>query len=168
MSDSKTELELRLARAFALLSKAAKRKRIHSHKATQKGWHDVAHFLRAMSASENVQARRLFNSMTGRVDTTDTFLSTVFEQEVQDILDLYSDIIENSLAERPAVLHAIKQLRSAETLMRGFYSRDRKDLKVDKDEKYFVCQFCGYLSTGGPPEECPVCTAPRQAFEKIA
>ena len=107
MSDSKTELELRLARAFALLSKAAKRKRIYSHKATQKGWHDVAHFLHAMSASENVQARRLFNSMTGKIDTTDTFLSTVFEQEVQDIPDLYSDIIENSPADRPAVFHTI-------------------------------------------------------------
>jgi len=165
MSDSKTDLKL--ARAFALLSKAAKRKRIYSHKASQKGWHDVAHFLRAMSASENVQARRLFNSMIGRVDTTDAFLSTIFEQEVQDILEHYSDIIKSDSAERPAVLHAIKQLRAAETRLRSFYAPDRRDVKVDKEAKYFVCQFCGYLSTGSPPEICPVCTAPRQAFDEI-
>ena len=165
MSDSKTDLKL--ARAFALLSKAAKRKRIYSHKATQKGWHDVAHFLRAMSASENVQARRLFNSMIGRVDTTDEFLATVFEKEVRDILEHYSDIIENYSAERPALLHVIKQLRASEIRLRGFYASDSRDVKLDKDAKYFVCQFCGYLSTGSPPEICPVCTAPLKAFGQV-
>lgn len=165
MSDSK--IDLKLARAFALLSKAAKRKRIYSHKATKKKRHDIAHFLRAMSVSENVQARRLFNSMIGQVDTTDAFLSTVFEQEVQDILEIYSDIIKNNSAERPAVLHAIKQLRAAEIRLRGFYSPESRDVKVDKEAKYFVCQFCGYLSTGSPPDICPVCTAPRQAFAEI-
>lgn len=165
MSDSKTDLKL--ARAFAMLSKAAKRKRIYSHKATKKGRHDIAHFLRAMSASENVQARRLFNSMIGRVDTTDNFLSTVFEQEVQHILETYSDIIKNSSAERPALLHAIKQLRAAEIRLRSFYSSESRDVKVDKDVKYFVCQFCGYICTGSPPDICPVCTAPRKAFAEI-
>jgi hypothetical protein len=37
----------------------------------------VARFLRAMSASEAVQAHRLFNSLIGRIDTSDQNLLTM-------------------------------------------------------------------------------------------
>jgi rubrerythrin len=61
---SKTDQHL--AQAFAQLSKAAARRKIYSRKATREGRPDVARLLRAMSASEAVQARRLFNSLIGK------------------------------------------------------------------------------------------------------
>ncbi|KPK25186.1 MAG: hypothetical protein AMJ61_12680 [Desulfobacterales bacterium SG8_35_2] len=165
MSDSKNDHNL--ARAYALLSRAAKRKKIYAHKAARSGRPEVARFLRAMAASEASQARRLFNSLIGKIDTSDEYLSTVFEQEVIDILEHYSNTIADAPAERPALLHMISQLRAAETRLRGFYSKDSRDVKVDNDTRYFVCQFCGYLSTGNPPGKCPICTAPRDAFHEV-
>ena len=156
-----------LARAFALLSRAAARRKIYSRKAAKEGRPAAAHFLRAMSASEGVQARRLFNSLIGRVDTSAEYISTIFEKEVLDILENYSELIGCVPENRPALLHALKQLRAAETRLRSFYDNDSKDVKMDKDARYFVCSFCGYLSTGSPPEKCPLCTAPRDAFDQI-
>ena len=156
-----------LARAFAGLSRAAARRKIYSRKAAKEGRSEVAHFLRAMSAAEAVQARRLFNSMIGRVDTTDAYLDTIFTKEMQEILEDYSKLIESLPEQRPALLHALKQLRAAETRLHSFYDKGKKDIKVDKNARYFVCSFCGYLSTGSPPEKCPLCTAPRDAFSQI-
>jgi len=166
MSDSK--IDHNLAQAYALLSRAAKRKKIYAHKAARSGRPEVARFLRAMAASEGSQARRLFNSLIGKIDTSDEYLATLFEQEVRDIVEHYSNTITGAPAERPALLHMISQLRAAEIRLRAFYSKDSRDVKVDKDARYFVCQFCGYLSTGSPPEKCPICTAPRDAFHEVA
>jgi len=162
-----TKTDKNLAHAFAELSKAAARRKIYSHKAARDGRPEVAHFLRAMAASEAVQARRLFNSLIGRVDKSDDYLATVFEKEVQDILDRYTELINSSAGERPALVNAISQLRAAETRLRSFYSRNSRDVKADKDARYFVCRFCGYLSTGSPPDKCPICGAAKDAFQEV-
>lgn len=165
MSDTKTNQSL--AQAFARLSKAAARRKIYSRMAAKEGRPEVARFLRAMSASEAVQAHRLFNSLIGRVDTSDAYLSSIFEEEVLTILENYSELINNAAAERPALLHALSQLRAVETRLRSFYSQDSKDVHVDNDACYFVCSFCGYLSTDSPPEKCPICGAPIDAFQEV-
>jgi rubrerythrin len=165
MSDTKTNQSL--AQAFARLSKAAARRKIYSRKAAKEGRPEVARFLRAMSASEAVQAHRLFNNLIGRVDTSDAYLSSIFEEEVQTILENYSELINDAAAERPALLHALSQLRAVETRLRSFYSQTSKDVHVDKDADYFVCRFCGYLSIDRPPEKCPVCGAPIDAFHEV-
>lgn len=161
---SKTDQHL--AQAFAQLSKAATRRKIYSRKATREGRPDVARLLRAMSASEAVQARRLFNSLIGKIDTSDEYLTTIFEKEIQEILENYAKLINNSTDERPALLHALSQLRAAETRLRSFYSSDSRDVNVKTDARYFVCRFCGYLGTDSPPEKCPICGASRDAFQE--
>jgi len=156
-----------LARTFAELARSAARRKIYSRKAAKEGKPAVAHFLRAMSASEAVQSRRLFNSLIGRVDTSDTYIDTIFEKEVQAILENYSELIDSLPPKKSALLHALKQLRAAETRLRSFYNREKKDIKADKDACYFVCRFCGYLSTGSPPDKCPLCMASRESFDQI-
>jgi len=165
MSDTKTDKYL--AQAFAQLSKGAARKKIYSRKAAKEGRTEVARFLRAMSASESVQARRLFNSLIGKVDTSAEYITTIFAKELPAVLEKYSAIIDNATAERPALLHALSQLRAAETRLRSFYSPDSGDVAVNKDSGYFVCSFCGYVSIDSPPEKCPICGASRDAFQEI-
>ena len=166
MSDTKTNQSL--SQAFARLSKAAARRKVYSRKAAKEGRQSLAHFLRAMSISEAVQARRLFNNLIGRVDKADTYLATIFEEEVQDILENYSELIENAADERPGLTNALSQLRAAETRLRSFYSQDSKDVKVKENSEYFVCRFCGYLAIGRAPEKCPVCGAPLDAFHEVS
>ena len=87
---SKTDQHL--AQAFAQLSKAATRRKIYSRRASRDGRPDVARLLRAMSASEAVQARRLFNSLIGKIDTSDEYLTTIFEKEIQDENQLVAEL----------------------------------------------------------------------------
>jgi rubrerythrin len=156
-----------LAQSFFKLARSAARKKIYSRKAAKEGKPAVAHFLRAMSASEAVQSRRLFNSLIGRVDTSDAYIDSIFVEEVQAILENYSELIDSLPQQRSALLHALRQLRAAETRLYSFYNRDKKNIKADKDALYFVCRFCGYLSTDTPPDKCPLCTASRESFDQI-
>lgn len=156
-----------LAQAFTQLSKGASRRKIYSRKAAKDGRPEVARFLRAMSASEAVQARRLFNSLIGRIDKSDAYLTTIFEKEIQAILENYAELMSNSITERPALLHAFSQLRAAETRLRSFYSPDTKDVNIKDNARYFVCRFCGYLGTKTRPDKCPICGASADAFQQI-
>ena len=165
MPDTKTNRPL--AHAFAELSKAAARRKVYSRIAAKGGRPEVAHFLRAMSASEKAQARRLFNSLIGKVDTSKEYVTTIFEKEVQNILETYSYLIDNATAERPALLPALTQLRAAETRLRSFYSQDSNDINVNEDAGYYVCQFCGYLSVDQAPDKCPICGASSDAFHEV-
>ena len=162
MPDTKTNHYF--AYVFAQISKAAARKKIYSRKAARDGRPEIAHFLRAMAESEAIQARRLFNSMFGPVDTSDDYLTTIFEKEVNDLLESYSELITYATAKRPVLLQALYQLRAAETRLRSFYSLDKKDADLKKDSRYFVCRFCGYLSPNRAPGKCPVCGALTDAF----
>ena len=165
MPDTKTNRSL--AQAFAALSKAAARRKVYSHKAAKEGRPEVAHFLRAMSASESVQARRLFNSLIGKVDISDEYVTTIFEEEVQVLLENYSELIDDATAERPALLHALAQLRAAETRLHSFYSPDDKNVHINEDAGYYVCRFCGFLSVDRAPEKCPICSASKDAFREV-
>ena len=165
MSDTKTNKNI--AQVFAKLSQASARRKVYSHKAAKDGQPELAHFLRAMSASEKVQARRLFNSLIGRIDKSDEYLATIFEKEVQALLENYSELIDSTSEERPALLHAILQLRAAENRLRSFYSQDSGEVKINKEARYFVCKFCGYLSMDSAPEKCPICGAAKDAFNEI-
>jgi rubrerythrin len=165
MSDTKNNQHL--AEAFAQLSKAAARRKIYSRKAAKEGRPEVARFLRAVSASETVQTRRLFNSLIGKVDTSDTYLKTVFEKEIPAILQNYARLLESAPAERPALIHMLSQLRAAENRLRSFYSQESKDINVRKSARYFICRFCGYMGTDSPPEKCPICSASSDAFHEV-
>jgi rubrerythrin len=165
MPDTKTNQNL--AQAFAKLSQASARRKVYSHKAGKDGRPEVAHFLRAMSASEKVQARRLFNSLIGKIDKSDEYLTTIFEKEMQALLENYSELIDSASDERPALLHALLQLRAAESRLLSFYEQDNGDIKINREARYFVCKFCGYLGTDSPPEKCPICGAAKDAFQEI-
>jgi rubrerythrin len=164
---SKTDDIQLLAQTFAQLSKAAARRKIYSRKAAKLDRPEVAHFLRAVSASEAIQAHRLFNSLIGRVDTTDTYLKTVFENEIQNILDNYRELIDSISPDRPALHQALSQLQASERRLRSFYSPESESVAVVEDAHYFVCRFCGYLSTESPPEKCPICGADIDAFKVV-
>lgn len=34
-------------------------------------------------------------------------------------------------------------------------------------QDYFVCNACGYIAAGEPPDPCPVCGAVRKAFYSV-
>jgi rubrerythrin len=61
----------------------------------------------------------------------------------------------------------LSQLRAAEKRIMSFYSKETKDIKSSNTQKYFVCQFCGYISTEKPPEICRICGASKNGFQEV-
>lgn len=159
----------RLLKAFGLASRASARKKVYGARAAAKGRKGLARLLRAMAASETVQARRLFNSLRGQIDMSDDYVATIFEQEVPALIAAYSEALEKDGEDEKRSLHLVmSQLRAAEKRIAAFYAKEAGDIRDSRVEKYHVCQFCGYIGAEKVPEKCPVCGAPASGFQEIA
>ena len=161
-------IEKNLSQLFASLEKAAARKKIYAQKAKQEKRPDLAHLLRAMAASETVQARRLFKTLRGKIDTSKGYLATIFENEQPLLIEEYTRNMEISRdAGSTAMGHALKQLRAASLRLRSFYAADKHELRQEKSSQYFVCRFCGYVGENNPPDVCPICRAKKEDFIEV-
>jgi rubrerythrin len=158
----------KLLKTLGLLIKASARKKVYAHKARKEGRLEVSHLMRVMAESESVQARRLLNSIRGRLDMSEGYISTVFEKELVETTERLSEDLERAeeQGDKPLV-QALSQMRSAEIRNQAFYSRDIGDVNIVADQKYYVCQFCGYVGAGDLPQNCPVCMANSPAFREI-
>lgn len=163
-----TNIEKILISAFSLLSKASARKKVYSQKAIKEGREDLSHLLRTISESESVQARRLFNSLRGQIDNSDQYISTIFEKEIEEIISEHSaNLKQAEQEEHKALTQVFSQLRAAERRILSFYSKNTKDVKSNEIQKYFVCQFCGYINTEKAPDICPICGAKENGFREV-
>ncbi len=162
------DIEKILISAFSLLSKASARKKVYSQKAMLDEREDLSHLLRTISESESIQARRLFNSLRGHIDNSDQYVSTIFEKEIKEIIEDYTLSLEKAKKEGDKTLsQVLSQLRAAEKRTMFFYSKEEKNIKTNETQKYFVCQFCGYINIEKPPENCPICRADRNGFREV-
>lgn len=163
-----SNIEKILISAFSSLAKASARKKVYSQKAIKEGYEVLSHLLRTISESESVQARRLFNSLRGQIDNSDHYVATIFEKEINGIISEYSAGLRVAEQEaNKAITQSLSQLRAAEKRIMSFYSEETKDIKFSKAQKYFVCQFCGYIDTEKPPETCPICGASKTGFREV-
>jgi rubrerythrin len=163
-----SHVEESLTQLFALLSKAAARKKVYAQKAKQDSRPDLAHLLRTISASETVQARRLLKTLRGKIDTSEGYLATIFEQELPLLIEEYSRNMKMTLdADSVPMHHALSQLQSASRRLRSFYATSKHDLYQEKPTQYYVCQFCGYVAENNPPDVCPICGAQKEGFQEV-
>lgn len=163
-----SNIEKILGSAFYLLSKAASRKKVYSQKARKEGREDLSHLLRAVSESELTQSRRLLHSIRGKIDLSEDYVSTIFEEELEEIIQKYTHGLHDSeLEKNTPVKHAFTQLKAVEKHIRSFYSKEAKDISVGGKTKYFVCNFCGYINTMAAPESCPICGALKKDFREV-
>jgi rubrerythrin len=162
------DLEEKLLRTFGLLSKAAARKKIYAKKAVRDGREGVGHLIRAITESEKIQAHRIFSAYRGHIDLSEKYLTTLFEKEIEEIVDQYTkDFSEAEKGGNQAVLHALSQLLIVEKRIRTYYSAEKGDIADDSDKVYHVCKFCGYINEGALPDSCPVCGAARDSFQEV-
>ncbi|MCJ7425496.1 rubrerythrin family protein, partial [Candidatus Bathyarchaeota archaeon] len=66
-----------------------------------------------------------------------------------------------------AVSVVFSQIRDVEAFHANLYKRALNNLIAQRSTKYYVCTVCGYVAEREPPENCPVCNAPKSSFEKI-
>ncbi len=153
---------------FSLLTKASARKKVYAQKAAQGEQEELGHLLRVLSHSESIQARRILNLIKGKIDTSDQYVATIFEDEIEEVVDGYAGALLLAQKEEDKVFTlALSQLKAAEVRARSFYSKKTKSIKNEQRQEYFVCQFCGYIHTENIPEQCPICGAAKSGFKEV-
>jgi rubrerythrin len=158
-------LERTLPELFAGLSRTAERSRLYAMRAVKDGQPRLAKLFLALAESKARQAQRFLVQMRGAVGPTAENVRTAFGTELHADIDRYGDLLgEAERAGSKALATGFSH--SIEVDRRTMELHERLD-RGSEDTAYSVCDFCGYIATGEPPERCPVCTAPRNRFKAV-
>jgi rubrerythrin len=165
--DGMTKTEINLFEAFVGEAKATVRLRSFADKADQEGYPQIAKLFRAVSAAEFVHATRCLR-LLGIINSTEENLQKSFESETIVSENHYTEFIQQAEADEnsPARI-AFTQSKDAEEFHAKLYKLAMGDMAAERESAFHVCQVCGYVVDGEPPEECPVCGAKRKFFLKV-
>ena len=163
----RTQRNLNLA--FAGEAKAHRRLLAFARKADAEGYTDVARLFRAVAYAEAIHADmhlRLLGEAVVR--STEENLQFSFERETTVNEVTYPQFIREAEEEgdRKAA-QAFSRARDVEEQHAALYKRALGCLLREEPCSYHVCEVCGYVVEGDPPDECPVCGAKRDRFVRI-
>ena len=152
--------------AFVEEAKAYQRLLMFAKKAEQEDLPQIAHLFRAVAAAESVHSRRHFTLLESVADTQ-TNLERAFQTEntVNGIhyLKMLQEAEEDG--EETATL-VFSQARDVEGFHAKLYKKALDHRIAQRSTEYYVCTVCGYVAEREPPENCPVCDAPKERFQK--
>lgn len=163
--ETRTDKNLKIA--YVGEAKACLRLLAYAEKAEQEGYVQMAHLFRAVSAGEKVHALKNLRLMK-EIESTEENLKKSFDRETQVSQDYYPAFIQAAVEDgnKPAVA-AFSQARDAEGFHAKLYKNAIEHMLEERETAYHVCTVCGYVVDGDPPDNCPVCNAPRERFEKV-
>lgn len=159
-----TRTEDNLKKAFDGEAKAALRVLGYAEKAANEGYTQMAKLFRVIAASERVHGLRALR-MLKIIRSTEENLKASFESETMVSENAYPPMIQAADEEgnEPARL-AFSQARDVEELHAKLYKNAIDHMVAETEPTYFVCQVCGFVAEGQPPDQCPVCNAKRESF----
>jgi rubrerythrin len=165
MSASKSEENLKTA--FVGEAKACLRLLGYAEKAEQEGYTQMARLFRAISAAEKVHALKHLRLLKD-IKSTEENLKASFESEMSISENIYPGLIKVAEEEgHKAALLSFSHARDAEEVHAKLYKNAIDHMIEERETSYHVCQVCGYVVDGQPPDNCPVCNAPREKFTQI-
>ena len=153
--------------AFVGEAKAFQRLLMFSRKAEQEDLPQIAHLFRAVAAAEGVHSRRHFGLLESVADTQ-TNLERAFQSETTVNGVLYPKMLQEAEQEGEEVAALVfSQARDIEEEHVNLYKRALNNLIAQRSTEYYVCSVCGHVAEREAPETCPICGAPKSAFERI-
>lgn len=158
-----------LYEAFVGEAKAHRRLLAFARQADSEGYPDVARLFRAVAYAEGIHADTALRLLgEAAVRSTEENLQASFERETTVSQIAYSRFIREAEEEgdRKAAL-AFSRARDVEEAHAALYKRALSCLLREEPCIYYVCDICGYVVEGEPPDECPVCGAGRERFVRI-
>jgi rubrerythrin len=176
-----TQTLVNLNAAFDGESNAAQRYALFAARADQDGFHGVASLFRAASRAEQIHARnhaKIINKLGGTpvtklqaatVGTTAENLKAAIAGEEYERDVMYPDFIKVAKQENctPAIW-TLDVARQVEAEHARLYTAALETLEQQRTKtKFYVCLDCGYTTSQGDVEECPVCNNPRENFEIV-
>lgn len=161
----KTEKNLR--EAFAGESQANRKYLAFARKSDEEGHAQVAKLFRAAAFAETVHAHSHLRVLGGVKDTEQN-LKEAIGGETHEFTNMYPQMISDAKAEGNAKAERTFEFANAvEKIHADLYQKALADLGSNETTDYHVCTVCGNTVEGEPPEKCPICKAPRSAFEKV-
>ena len=153
--------------AFVEEAKAHERLLMFAEKAEEEELPQIAHLFRVVAAAEGVHSRRHFAVLESVADTQ-TNLERSFQSENTVNGIHYPAMVREAEEEGEAAVSVVfSQIRDVEAFHANLYKRALNNLIAQRSTEYYVCTVCGYVAEREPPENCPVCNAPKSSFEKI-
>ena len=155
-----------LKAGFIAESQAHQRNLAFAIKAKEEGYPQVAKLFRAIAEAEGIHAYNHLR-LLGAVASSQVNLETAFERE-NLASSTYPQFIKEANEEDNAhVAMIFGYSRDVEQGHAKLYEKALEHMLGDVDTEYYVCSVCGYVSDGELPDQCPICGAPRDAFERI-
>jgi rubrerythrin len=162
---SKTQKDL--MDAFAGESQANRKYLAFAKKAEAEGHKQIAKLFRAVAEAETVHALSHLRE-AGGIKGTKENLEAAISGETFEFQKMYPRMIEDAKAE--AIEGALKSFvyaNEVEKVHAELYKKALAAMGSNPDTDYYVCQVCGNTVEGEAPDECPVCSARKQAFKKV-
>jgi len=154
------QIQLDIALAFALESRAAARSQAFALKAEQENRVPEARLFRALSASQSVAARRWLMLLRGKIGDTGQNLKEAFQEETSWKLQSYAEFQSRALDGPAKAFEQAREIaRRQEELCHGY--------SLSEDAPYQVCSVCGCPALGPVKKRCPVCGALPEKFQAV-
>jgi rubrerythrin len=159
-----------LKAAFAGESQANRKYLAFAKKAETEGFPQVARLFRAAAAAETVHAHNHLRVMGG-VKNTAVNLQEAIDGEQYEFVSMYPAFISEAEKEQnKSALISFTGAMAVEKEHHAYYTEALKAVIAGKDmpaQSFFVCNVCGHTASGGAPDKCPVCGAPKAQFTEV-
>ena len=158
-------MEIKLLEIIARLTRSSERNKVYEMRAKKDNRPELAKLFHAIADSHAMQAKRFLMQVRGAVGTTDENEKTAFTEDIPATIREYQLLMkEADLEDSRALSTGYRHSGEVEKHHLEIYnSLDEQR----QDTEYYVCDFCGYVAEGEPPDNCPVCTAPKNRFKKV-
>jgi rubrerythrin len=158
-------MESGLLDLFARLSRSSARNRLYAMRARKDNRPQLARLFLALADSQAMQARRFLMQIRGAVGPTEENEHTVFVTELPEAINEYMELLaEAEQAGSKALATAFRHSADVDRLILELHG---KVTEQGQEADYYVCDFCGHVATHEPPDNCPICTAPKNRFNKV-
>lgn len=158
-------MEVKLLDLFARLSLSSARIKVFAARAKKDGRPELARLFLAMAESQKMQAKRFLMQIRGAIDSTDENEKSVFAVSLPLAIEEYKKLMEE--ADRigsKALSTGFRHSGEVDSLLLELHEKLHEQ---DPETDYYVCDFCGYVANDEPPDNCPICTAPKNRFQKV-
>jgi len=162
--------ESNLQAAFAGESQAHMRYLIFADKAEKEGHAKVARLFNAIAFAEQVHATNHFKNLQGVGSTTDNLQAAINGEtyEVEEMYPAYKAVAE--LQEEKGAVRSTSWALEAEKVHAALYGQAKTAVEGRQDADIgdiYICEVCGWTTTGEAPDRCPLCGAPAGKFKRF-
>jgi len=163
----KTSLNQNLVYLFAAATVAGIRNRLHSKKALRAGEPVLARMLNALESSEAAHARRFLMYLRGKTSDSETFLKEYLASKEKEVAPLYAEMERQyTAAGQENKVENLRQFERVVTAQAELITRYQSEGEEIFSEVY-VCGICGFVTSSNPGDNCPICNAVKEKFDRF-